>query len=154
MDLSQVSLFTGVSLNGLSTLAERGIPRTFPPGSVLMRQGGPSDCMYVIISGLVRVERLHTDITEPIILAELGPGETVGEMGLLDGEPRSATVVAAEHTETLELSATSLEETMLQFPEVMTSLLRTLSRRLRSTDQFVEDHARRRSAEKKGPGSR
>jgi len=119
-------------------LAEQGQPRTVRAGSQLMQQGDVGDSMYVIVKGRVRVERDHPQLTEPLVLAELGPGEVVGEMGLLDGEPRSASVTAIEETETVELSGTALAQMMLRFPEVSTRLLRTLSRHLQSTDELIE----------------
>jgi len=80
-----------------------------------MRQGEPSDLMYVIVQG------------QAIRVAELGPGETVGEMGLLDRDPRTATVVALEDTSAIELTADTLAGIMLQIPEVARSLLHILS---------------------------
>ena len=136
--ISQVVLFREVPAEGLMYLAEQGQPRTVRAGSQLMQQGDVGDSMYVIVKGRVRVERDHPQLTEPLVLAELGPGEVVGEMGLLDGEPRSASVTAIEETETVELSGTALAQMMLRFPEVSTRLLRTLSRHLQSTDELIE----------------
>jgi CRP/FNR family cyclic AMP-dependent transcriptional regulator len=73
----------------------------------------------------------------PVVLDELGAGDLVGEMGVLDGEARSATVVAIETTVALELSAATLAATVLRHPEATTELLRLLSRRLRSTDELA-----------------
>ena len=135
--LSHVALLQGVSPPGLAALAERGRERRFAAGAFLMRQGGPSDVMYIILQGRVRVERNHRDMMGPIVLAELGPGETVGEMGLLDGEPRSAAVVALEETVALELDALVLAQTMMQYPEVGKALLHVLSGRIRATDDAL-----------------
>lgn len=68
-----------------------------------MRQGDVSDCMFVIASGRVRVERRHPVLTAPLTIAELGVGGVVGEIGLRDGEYLSATVTAIEDTETVAL---------------------------------------------------
>ncbi len=156
--LQQVRILGHIPLDGLTRLAERGQSRVFPMGSLLMRQGEPADTLYVILSGRVRVDRSHPDLVLPVPLAELGPGEVVGEMGLLDGEPRSATVTAIEDTETLELDAADLAYTVLRHPEVSTSLLRTLSRRLRSVDDLAtrmagrpEGASRRREATPRRP---
>ena len=138
--LSQVSLFAPLPPTGLTRLAQQGKTRRFPASSHLMHQGDVGDSMYIIVEGRVRVERSHPALLEPVLLAELGPGEVVGEVGLLDGEPRTATVTAITDTETLELDATILEQTVLDYPEVGAALLRLLSRRLRSTDQLIEWH--------------
>ncbi len=99
--------------------------------------------MYIIVEGRVRVERSHPDLLRPVLLAEVGPAEVVGEMGVLDSEPRTATVTAVKHTEAMELDTATLEQTILDYPEVGTALLRALSRRLRSTDELMERQPRR-----------
>ena len=141
--LASVALFRSIPSDGLDALAERGRPRRFAKGDVLMRQGEPSDVLHVIQRGRVRVERVLPD--EPVvILAELDATEVVGEMGLLDNAPRSATVTAITDTETLELDASVVAAVIVQYPDVATALLRTLSRRLRSADELAEHLARQR----------
>ncbi len=135
--LSQVEAFRLLSPEHLARLARLAQRRVFPSGSILMRQGDVSASMHVIVRGRVAVERSHPALSEPLRLAELGPGEVVGEMGVLDDEPRSATVIALEDTETLELSGSALAVTLLQSPEASMALLRMLSRRLRSTDELA-----------------
>jgi CRP/FNR family transcriptional regulator, cyclic AMP receptor protein len=123
---------------GLSRLAEQGWPRDFALGAQLMRQGEVSESLHIILAGRVRVTRAHPQLLQPAILAELGPGEVVGEMGVLDREPRSATVTAVTTVETLELDAPTLARALLDYPEAATALLRILSRRLRTTDELLE----------------
>jgi CRP-like cAMP-binding protein len=141
--LSRNPGFDSIPLPGLQHLALRGHQRAFLAGSQLMHQGDPSDCMYLIVIGQVRVERAHPDLIEPLVLAELGPGDVVGEMGLLDAGPRSATVVAVEDTETLEISPDALREVIDRFPEVSGVLLQLLTRRLRSTNELIDAVTRR-----------
>ena len=136
--LARTPVFESLPFEGLSGLAKEGRKRLFVAGSQIVRQGDPSDCMHIIVRGLVRVERSHPEITDPIVLAELGAGETVAEMGVIDDEVRSATVTAIEDTETLEIPAAVLSRVLLQYPEVATNMLRMLSRRLRSTDEMVD----------------
>jgi CRP/FNR family transcriptional regulator, cyclic AMP receptor protein len=143
-DLSTVAIFQSIPSNGLEALAKKGTRRTFAAGEVLMRQGQMSDCMHIIIDGMVQVERSHPEILSPVVLAELGPGTTVGEMGVLDDLPRTATATAMEETQTLELSASVLAETLQAYPTVATSLLRLLSKRLRSADELMDEMLRRR----------
>jgi CRP/FNR family cyclic AMP-dependent transcriptional regulator len=141
--LAHVALFKELPEPGLQMLAERGRPKQFAKGAVIMRQGDTSDALHVITRGRVRVERDQPGET-PLVLAELGVGDVVGEMGLLDGSPRSATVTALEDTETLEIHATVMALVVMQFPQVASALLRTLSRRLRSADELADALARRR----------
>jgi CRP/FNR family transcriptional regulator, cyclic AMP receptor protein len=134
--LAQADMFDGIPLDGLAQLARRGLKRSFSAETVLMRQGAVSDTMYVLLRGRVRVERSHPELSEPVILAELGPGDVVGEMGLLDHEPRSATVTTIEDVEAVELDDLALAQTVLKYPEVSTALLRLLSHRLRNADEL------------------
>ena len=147
--LVRLNGFSQIPLDGLSHLAERGRQRTFPTGSVLIRQGEMGHCMYVILRGRVRVERVHPEIPDPIVLARLGPGDVVGEMGLLDGSPRSATVIALDDVVVAELTSTDLSETINRYPEVSGALLRLLTRRLRQTDELAAKMARQ-AREKQG----
>ena len=135
--VSRTALFGGLPAEAQAAFAAVGEPRHFSPGSVLMHQGDPSDSMYVILRGLVRVERVHPAILDPLLLAELGAGEVAGEMGVLDDEPRTATVTAITETDTLRISDADLGGIILKFPEVSVALLHILSRRLRSTDELA-----------------
>jgi CRP/FNR family cyclic AMP-dependent transcriptional regulator len=107
-----------------------------------MRQGDDADVLQVILSGRVRVERSAGAGSAPIVLAELGANDVVGEMGVLDGGPRTATVTALEETRTLELHRTLLTVVLIQYPDIAADLLRTLSLRLRSTNELVDALAR------------
>jgi NTE family protein len=140
--LDPVGLFQGTSPEARRTLSERGRLRTFEAGEVLMRQGQEADAMYVILSGRVRVERDAPGQPAPALLAELGANDVVGEIGVLDGGARTATVTAIEQTRTLELHRTLLAVVLIQYPDVAGELLRTLSRRLRSTDEILDTLAR------------
>jgi CRP-like cAMP-binding protein len=142
--LARVALFKELPEPGLEMLAERGRPKRFAKGEVIMRQGDPSDTLHVITRGTVSVERSQPG-EEQLVLAELGISDVVGEMGLLDNAPRSATVTALEDTETLEIHATVVALVVMQYPQVASALLRTLSHRLRSADELADHLARRPS---------
>ena len=134
-ELDGVALFRTVSDEARRALVERGQVRTFAAGETLMRQGDPSDTMQVILSGRVRVERAGEGRESPLI---------VGEVGILDGGARTATVTALAPTRTLELHRTVIAVVLIQYPAVAADLLRTLSRRLRSADELAEHLSRER----------
>jgi CRP-like cAMP-binding protein len=140
--LEGVALFKELPEPGLQTLAERGRPKHFAAGDVIMRQGDASDALHVITRGRVRVEREQPSET-PLVLAELGAGDVIGEMGLLDSAPRSATVTALDDTETIEIHSSVMALVIMQYPQIAAVLLRTLSRRLRSADELADALARR-----------
>lgn len=130
--LADVDVFQDFPPEGLDRLATHGQSRRFRTGEPLLRQGEPSGTMYVIVRGRVRRERTHPALSEPAAVLELGPGESVGELGVLDLMPWPETVMAVEETETLELSALVLAETMLLYPVPSVGLLSSLSRSVRT----------------------
>ncbi len=130
--LTNVDVFQDFAPEGLERLAARARPRTFRAGAALLRQGEVSGVMYVIVRGLVRKQRSHPALSEPAALLDLGPGESVGELGVLDLAPWPETVIALEDTDALELSALVLAETMMLYPLPSVGLLSSLSRSLRT----------------------
>jgi CRP-like cAMP-binding protein len=126
-----------LTLDGFARLAGVGERRVYAAGDRLMKQGDAADSLWVILSGKVSVVREHPDLASPIPLAQLGPGEVVGEMGLLDGDPRSATVTATEPTVTMEVSQSALSLVVAEHPELYAALVKTLSKRLRDTNELA-----------------
>jgi len=116
--LSGVALLRGIPLASLAALARLGQRRTFSPGTILIQQGAIGDSLHVLLRGRVRVERAHPQFVEPVVLAELEPGQTAGEVGLLAGDAQPATVTVVEVTETWCVSAAALAQTLGQFPDV------------------------------------
>ena len=116
-----------------------GKPRDFAEGDALMRQGEPSTSIHFILEGQVRVERQRRTDSERVVLAHLGSGEIVGEMGVMVDLPRSATVIAAKQTSTLELDGASFERAARAFPILHRVLAKLLSERLRRTSERVGD---------------
>jgi CRP/FNR family cyclic AMP-dependent transcriptional regulator len=134
-------VFDELPSEGREQLIASAQHRFYHPGSRLMEQADASDSIYVIVAGRVRVERSDPRIERPLVLAELGPGEIVGEMGVLDGSPRSASVVALDATETMEFDAGVIAATIQSHPGVAAALLRICSRRLRATNDLVTEVA-------------
>ena len=126
--LATVDVFQDFTPEGLDRLAALGQARTFPVGAPLLRQGEAGGAMYVIVRGRVRRARAHPALSEPAEVLELGPGDSVGEFGVLDLRPSPETVTAVEETDTIELSALVLAETLLLYPLPSVRLLCGLSR--------------------------
>lgn len=119
-----------------------GKVREFRVDEPLMTQGEPSTSIHFILEGQVRVERQRRNDSERVVLAHLGSGEIVGEMGVMVELPRSATVIAAKPTTTLELDTASFERAARAFPILHRVLAKLLSERLRRTSERVGDTAR------------
>lgn len=135
--LSQVEVFKPLPVDDLAALARHGQARTFAAGSKLMRQGDEPQFMYIILNGRVRVEYWHPGHATPRAVAELGAGEVVGEIGVLSRLPRTASATALEDTDTLQLNAMVVAETLLRFPEVWSALLQLATDRMRRTREMI-----------------
>jgi len=131
-------VFRGVSPAHLKELAEHARPRSFARASTMMAQGSVSESMHLLVSGQARVERAIGDPPTIVHLADLGPGEVVGEMGVLEDRPRSATVAALEDLETLELKADFLKKVFQEDNDVLLAIMRLVTQRWRNIDELVE----------------
>lgn len=122
--LQQVSLFSACTADQLELAASLVDETRFRAGATLTEQGASSREAFVIVSGTAVVSLDGKQIST------LGPGDAVGEMGLLDRAPRSATVTAETDVEVLVVTEQSLERLIRETP-VARNLLRALARRLR-----------------------
>ena len=130
--LRRSSLFHSLSDQELAALDVQTIPVALMSGEVLFRQGDPGDSLYIVISGRLVVSHRSDDHTERIV-AELGHGEIVGEMGLVCNEPRSATVVASRDTHLARLTAAGLDCLSAKYaPPIYSAIVRQLAVRLRN----------------------
>ena len=111
-----------------------GRRRQFRKTSPILVEGEASDRVVVIISGRVKVS-LNTDDGKEALLALRGPGDLLGELSFLDGEPRSATASALEPVEAQILTAVEFKRFLETHPRATLNLLQMLSRRLREADQ-------------------
>lgn len=140
--LSAVPLFAGLPPAELELLHSRMRTREFQAGQALCREGEPGDSLFVIASGLALVTVGEGAGAEE--LARLRVGDVLGEMSLLTGEPRSATVVAAFPTLALELDRPVYADLLARHPPLLGSLVKLLRDRLVSSNRHHK--ARRRYA--------
>ena len=132
--LHGVPAFSTLGDDDLARVAEVTVPRTFPAGSSVFREGDQSDTCYVVRSGRVRAVREHTD-GRSITLATFGPGEIFGELAIFDDEHRSATVETLEQTELIAILAGDMRRMLSEHPDIAVKLLAALGRRLRETNE-------------------
>jgi len=114
-------------------LAARATTRRYRAGAVIVRQGDTSMSFYVVLAGRVIVEREVGQ--SAMVIRELGPGGFFGEMGLIDDEPRSATVIAAEPTECALLAKWDFGNELRDDPDIALALLPILTRRIRELEE-------------------
>ena len=111
-----------------------------PGGHTLFRENEVADALYIVMTGCLAVIVRNSD-GHDILVSRIPAGETVGEMGLLDGGFRSATVKALRDTELLRLDKFSCERLVEKHPRSMLCLISLLVRRLRSTTRHVDERA-------------
>ncbi|HET8568867.1 MAG TPA: Crp/Fnr family transcriptional regulator [Candidatus Limnocylindria bacterium] len=138
--LGSVSFFAGLPPEQLEELSRSLQRRTVRAGKAIFRQDDPGSSLFIIESGVVKVQRTSPDGKE-VILAILGAGDFFGELALLDGEPRSADAIAKDDSVLLTLERDDFLRYIEKDMRVATKLLAALSRRLRRTDQLVQDAA-------------
>lgn len=134
--LRSVPLFVNLRDDEIERLLNRAREVSFGRDEVVLHQDEPGDALYVVVSGRVKVV-LYGDDGREVILSSLRPGEFFGEMALLDGGPRSASVVAVEDTCLIKLPRDGFLEQMRQTPELSLRILETLSQRLRMADAKI-----------------
>lgn len=115
------------------SLAKLMTEQSYAPGEIIFKEGDAGDAMYIIWSGRVAV--VKGDFEAPAILGYRGAGEIIGEMALLEDQPRFASVVALDNLRLLKVSRENFEQFLTSNPAIRMSILEVLSRRLRAADE-------------------
>jgi CRP-like cAMP-binding protein len=134
--LRTVPIFSDLSQPALDTLAQLLTRRRYPKDGVVFFENEAGDSLFMVAAGRIKVTILGDDGRE-IILSVLGAGEFFGEMALLDNDPRSATTIAVEDSELLCLSRQDFEGVLAQNPDIMMTLIRVLTARLRHANHQI-----------------
>lgn len=130
--LSHIALLAGLSETERTAIAKRMSPVSLADGQELFKAGDPGDALFLIISGAIQVVR------GSLVIAELGVGEPLGELSVVDDQPRSAAARAKGPTEVLKLPARDFHEIMSKHAGIAHSMVVTVSRRLRQTNSRQE----------------
>jgi CRP/FNR family cyclic AMP-dependent transcriptional regulator len=120
-------------------LEQLGSVRHYKHGDVLFHQGDDAGAVLVLISGHVKAAMLNDG--REVILAFPGPGELLGELSAIDGEPRSGTVRAIDDVEALVISGSAFRAFLERRPRIALVLLRSVIARLRTADRQRVDYA-------------
>jgi CRP-like cAMP-binding protein len=123
--LAEIPLFAGLSKRHLGRIADVASTKRYAPGTTIALVGKPADAFFVILDGSVRVA------TPGDRRIELGAGDFFGEMALIDGEPRSATVTAGSDVFVLTIARAKFLKLLHAEPKIMLAIMATLTRRLR-----------------------
>ena len=134
--LKTVPLFASCPEEQLRMLTTVVTRKSAPRSTTIMAGGDPTDSLYIILSGRLKVKMSDSEGKE-VILAILGPGEIFGEMGLIDDEPRSATVISIEPCELLSISKRDFKKCLQENFDMTMAVMRGLVKRLREADRKI-----------------
>ncbi len=132
--LAHVPAFATLGPEDLARVAEVAVPRRFPPGEAVFREGEASDTCYVVRTGHARAVRVHPD-GRTITLANFGPGDIFGELAMFDDELRSATVEALDELEAIAILGGDMRRILREHADIALKLVVALGRRLRETNE-------------------
>jgi len=135
--LRNVPIFTDLTDSDLTKIASKMVPRVYEKGQMILLEESTGETFFIITQGAVKVTRLSANGRE-VILAILGESDFFGEMSLLDGEGRSANIVANEDAKVLTLSRSDFLDCLESYPKIAIALLEELAIRLRKSDQQIE----------------
>lgn len=125
--LSAVDIFAPLSVDETEKLAAASASHVFAPGEMVIRAGDQGSSMFVVHNGRVQVQ--VTENGQPRTVAVLNEGDFFGEMALLTGEPRTASVVAMEETEVLEIGHEAMKPLFNTNPDLAESISYTIAER-------------------------
>ena len=129
--LERTPLFAGLDREHLEDVLSVGQRVSYQPGQAIVERGDPGDAMYVVVSGAAEVDvggRYH----------RLQRGDFFGEMAVLAGKPREATVKAVERVEALRIPADDFQAFLLDNPRVALGMLQSLVERLREVQDRLD----------------
>ncbi len=135
--LGEIPLFYPLTQEEIEHLSGSVRTTRYRPGETVIQEGDAGDSLLVITTGLVRVTRSHARGGQ-VDVSRLGMGQCIGEMSLLTGRPRSATVEAVTDCEVVEIPKDSLTDLFVDRPELVDELARIMSER-RAADELVSE---------------
>src|SRR5438876_16177 len=135
--LQRIKLFSTLSNDDCQQVVKRMRRRDFPPATVIVREGAPGSSMFFITSGNVEVRKKDPNTNIDFLLTEMGPGQNFGEMSLLTGKPRTATVITLQPTTCAVLEQKDFHDLLLQYPKIGLALTTILAERVETASQQV-----------------
>ena len=139
--LSKIPIFENLSPADHDTLAGLWHKRELKEGEALFHVGDKGDAMYVIQSGIIDIRVPLQGPKKEMTVSVLHEGEFFGELSIIDGLPRTATAIAAETTDLLEMKRSEFIKFLMDRPGVAISMVSVIGKRLRDTNELVQSLA-------------
>jgi CRP/FNR family transcriptional regulator len=137
--LERTPIFRTLTPEQVAELAKVAVPRTYPAGQVIFREGDAGDTCFVVRDGAVKIMREHGGRT--IALAELRSGDMFGELSMFGGEVRSATAQTLEDTQAVALLAGDVKRILISSPEIAWGMLEAMAERVRRTNERLANQS-------------
>ena len=138
--LKALSFLGGLPDAMLEQLASRAHVKRYRKGETIITRGDDGDSLMILLAGRAKISNITSDARE-IVLNFLGKGDVIGEIAILDGAPRTASVFAIDDTEALVLYRRDLLPVLLKSPDAMLELIKILCEKLRATSAIVEENS-------------
>ncbi|MBI4985335.1 MAG: cyclic nucleotide-binding domain-containing protein [Rhodocyclales bacterium] len=138
--LKTLPIFQALDDERLARISRVSTLRSVPRQTVILRAGDKTDNVYFVLNGSLKV-LVSDDEGREVILSMLGRGDLFGEMGVIDDDSRSATVVAAQSSDLVVISKNDFKATLAENFDISLYLMRSLVQRLRSADRTIESLA-------------
>ena len=135
--LQRIKLFSALSTDDCQQVVKRMKRRDFPPNQMIVREGAPGNSMFFITAGMVEIRKKDPHTGIDFLLTELGPGANFGEMSLLTGKPRTATVTATQPTTCAVLEQGDFHDLLMKYPKIGLALTTILAERVEQASQQV-----------------
>jgi type IV pilus assembly protein PilB len=133
--LQRIKLFSALTSEECQQVVKRMKRRDFPPHAGIVREGQPGNSMFFITSGLVEIRKKDPNTGIDFLLTEMGPGQNFGEMSLLTGKPRTATVTALQPTTCAVLEQPDFQSALMHYPKIGLALTTILAERLEEANK-------------------
>ena len=133
--LKKVPMLAALRKEQIEGLAKLATIKDYVRNEVVIKQGDPGTALYVILTGTVKVTQRNRPGFADTTLNVLGKGEFFGEMSLIDGYPRAATVTAQTDTQTVELNRWAFLDALKREPAIAVAMLPVLTRRIRQLEE-------------------
>ncbi|KJS28886.1 MAG: hypothetical protein VR64_22495 [Desulfatitalea sp. BRH_c12] len=135
--LKDIHIFSSLDQRTLAELQKSAIRKSFPKNTVLFSRGDDSDAIYVIVEGKVRAVLYNEDGKE-MMLTIFGPGDYFGEIGVLDGQPRTASLVTKTACKVLILNKSVLDQLIFKNSDIHARLLAQILIKIREATLRIE----------------
>ncbi len=135
--LQRIKLFSALAPEECAEVVKRMKRRDFPPNHIIVREGQPGTSMFFITAGGVEVRKKDPHTGIDFLLTELGPGQNFGEMSLLTGKPRTATVSTNQPSTCAVLEQGDFHQLLMQYPKIGLALTTILAERVENASQQV-----------------